>query len=82
LVNVGIVPLILQDGADHGNFAQGDLLRITGIRRALLEGSPVVVENVTQRVRIPVRVELSERQVQVLLAGGLLNYIKLQASEE
>jgi len=82
LVNVGIVPLILQDGADHGSFAQGDLLRITGIRRALLEGSPVVVENVTQRVRIPVRVELSERQVQVLLAGGLLNYIKLQASEE
>jgi aconitate hydratase len=82
LVNVGIVPLILEDPNDHARLAQGDVLRVAGIRKALLEGGPLVVENVTQGGQIPVRVELSERQVQVLLAGGLLNYIKLQAVEE
>jgi len=76
LVNFGILPLILVEPQDYEQFSQGDRLRISGVREALLAGGPLLVQNETQGFEIPVRVELSPRQVQILLAGGLLNYIK------
>ncbi|MEN6478471.1 MAG: aconitate hydratase [Anaerolineales bacterium] len=82
LVNVGILPLILQDPADHGRLAQGDRLRIANAREALLSGGPIIVQDLTRGLEVSTRVELSARQVQVMLAGGLLNYIKKQATEE
>jgi aconitate hydratase len=82
LVNVGILPLILANPADYATFQQGDLLRLPNVRAELLGGQPVMIENVTRGLSVPTRVELSERQVQVLLAGGELNHIKLQTAEE
>jgi len=79
LVNVGILPLVLADPADHGRCQQGDRLRIAGVRRALEEGAPLAVENLTRGLTIRVRYELSPRQVEVILAGGLLNLIRERA---
>ena len=79
LVNVGILPLVLADPADHGRCQQGDRLRIAGVRRALEEDAPLAVENLTRGLTIRVRYELSPRQVEVILAGGLLNLIRERA---
>ena len=75
LINFGIVPLTFVDPADYERIAQGDAIVIPGIRAALERGGAIAVENRTQGVNIPVEANLSERQVKILLAGGLLNAV-------
>ncbi len=79
LVNVGILPLEFVDPADHGRLQQGDRLEIRGIRAALESGQPLTVRNETQGTEFQVRYDLSERQVEIVLAGGVLNLIKQRA---
>ena len=76
LINVGILPLAFADPADYATLAQGDRLCIPKVREALAQSQPLTVVNETQGREIRVAVDLSERQVQVVLAGGLLNAIK------
>ncbi len=79
LANVGIVPLTFRDPADWARIQQGDVLRIADLPGALRSGSDVVVENVTGGWTFPAVSSLSPREVEVLLAGGMLNYIKINA---
>lgn len=79
LINAGIVPLTFEKDADYDGIDQMDELRLPDIRKAIAEGGEIVVENLTKGTRFPVRCELSQRQREMLLAGGLLNYTKLQA---
>jgi aconitate hydratase len=73
LVNFGVAPLLFCDPADHDAIEAGDVLRIDGLHAALRERTPIDVADVTQDRTLQVRHELSERQVRVLLAGGLIN---------
>lgn len=75
LVNFGILPLILEGDID-GLFAVGDEWRIPGVRQALRSGLPLTVQNLTRGTSFQVRHTLSPRQVEVVLAGGLLNYLR------
>jgi len=79
LVNVGILPLLFDDSDDYARFAQDDQIEISNAREAITKGRPIIVKNVTKGLTIQTRYELSRRQVEVMLAGGLLNYIKTQA---
>jgi len=79
LANVGILPLTFVDPADADRIEQGDLLRIAGLGYALRSGRPLTVENVTKGWTFQVSADLSPRQVDVLLAGGMLNYIKINS---
>ena len=79
LINAGIVPLTFEKDADYDGIDQMDELRLPEIRKAIAEGGEIVVENRTKGTKFPVRCELSKRQREMLLAGGLLNYTKLQA---
>ena len=79
LINAGIVPLTFEKDADYDGIDQMDELRLPEIRKAIAEGGEIVVENLTKGTKFPVRCELSKRQREMLLAGGLLNYTKLQA---
>lgn len=79
LINAGIVPLTFEKDADYDGIDQMDELRLPEIRKAIAEGGEIVVENLTKGTTFPVRCELSKRQREMLLAGGLLNYTKLQA---
>jgi len=73
LVNVGILPLML---FEHAAVAQGDELEIADVRRGIEGGTPLVVTNLTRGGTLDVTYELTPRQARILLAGGLLNYIK------
>ena len=73
LVNFGILPLSLPEGAP---VAQGDELEMSAVRTALAAPRPLRVENLTNGKTFEVTCELTPRQVQVLLAGGLLNYMR------
>ena len=72
LVNFGVLPLQLEDAADYERVAQGDVLAIAGIHAALREGRAIEVANRTRGGTLRARHDLSPRQVEVVLAGGLI----------
>jgi len=74
------VPLTFVDPSDAALIQQGDVLRISALGRALRSGQPIVVENVTRGTSFQTMADLSPRQVEVLLAGGMLNYIKINSA--
>lgn len=79
LVNFGIVPMTFADPADYDAIAQGDELVFSGLRQALLSGARAVPVKRTSDGKIfEARLELSDRERQVLAAGGLLNWVKAQ----
>ncbi|MGD0766202.1 MAG: aconitate hydratase [Dehalococcoidia bacterium] len=80
LVNFGILPLVFVDEGDYERVAQGDELEIAGVRASIQQGNELRVRNLTQGSDLTVRHDLSPRQVQVVLAGGRLRYVKLLQS--
>ncbi len=73
LVNFGILPLTFANPADYDSLAQGDVIRINEIPDQLNAGRDLVVH---ANREIPVRHHLSPRQIDVLLAGGLINWVR------
>jgi len=71
LVNAGILPLIFENPDDYDQVEQGDMLRLENVRAAL--GENRIILHAGDK-NIPLRMELAERQKEVLLAGGLLDY--------
>ncbi|HVS03206.1 MAG TPA: aconitate hydratase, partial [Thermoanaerobaculia bacterium] len=76
LVNFGILPLTLEDAADSARLEQGTRLRIDQLQRQVREGSRVAVETVGDGTTVPTRHQLSARQVEILLAGGLIYWVR------
>jgi aconitate hydratase len=76
LVNVAILPLVFADESDYDAIQPGDEWEIRGIQKALQEGKGLTVHNLTQHTTFRTRYDLTERQVKIMLTGGLLNYIK------
>lgn len=72
LANFGIVALEFADPADYDRIGVGDVLRIEGLRSALTAGSAITAHDVTANVDIPLRHRLSDRQVETVLAGGII----------
>ncbi|QGP90981.1 3-isopropylmalate dehydratase large subunit [Neomoorella glycerini] len=79
LVNFGILPLTFTDPADYDRIAAGDNLNID--LHAGLGQDEIAVTNVTRGFTFKVRHGLSPRQQAVILAGGLLNYTRQQATK-
>ena len=80
LINFGVLPLTFVDPADYVAIQAGDMLRLVGVRRALAEENELLVENVTRQRSFQVGHSLSPRQVQFVLSGGLINWMKERLS--
>jgi aconitate hydratase len=74
LINMGILPLVFADEADYDALAQGDEWEIEEVHVALETGEGLTVRNLAQDSTFKVTYDLTERQVAIILAGGLLNY--------
>jgi aconitate hydratase len=72
LVNFGIPPLTFTNPDDYSAIHQGDELAIPAIRADIQAGNEVHIENRTRGHRFVVRHALSDRQVEMILYGGLL----------
>lgn len=81
LVNSGIIPMTFADENDYDKINNGDKLVIDNIQGQITAGSELVVRNITGCYDIKVRMALSKRQVEMILAGGLLNFTR-KLSEE
>jgi aconitate hydratase len=78
LVNFGILPLLFAAEADYDRINARDVLELPDVRDALA-GGEVTVRNTTQGYEFTTRHNLSERQIEVLREGGLLNHVKAHA---
>ena len=74
LVNFGIVPLLFDEAADYEAIAEGDVLFLDF--SALAPDAPVRVENRTKKRSFSTHHALSALDIEMLKAGGKLNYIK------
>lgn len=73
LVNFGVLPLRFDNPDDHDALKQGAKLKISGLHAALAESETITVE-VKGGDPIECRHGLSPRQVEILRAGGLINW--------
>ena len=75
LINNGIVPLEFKNEADYNEVDPLDELVIDNIKEALTKGS-VKVKNISKNSEFEVLIDLTEKEIQVIKAGGRLNYLK------
>ena len=78
LINSGILPMTFVDEADYDRIKDGDVLVLENAREQIKAGDELTLKNITANTTINVKVALSERQVEIMLAGGLLNYTRKQ----
>ncbi len=76
LINAGIVPMTFANEADYDKIAQDDELKIENIAEQIANGNTIKVTNVTKGFDFECSVNFSDRQKEMLYAGGLLNYTK------
>ena len=74
LINFGILPLTFKDPDEFLRIQQGDILRITNLRKGLAPGGSLTIENETQKRSFEALHGLNRRETEILLAGGLLNH--------
>ena len=75
LINNGILPLIFKNEADYDDIDVGDSLSISDAIHAIGTGN-VTMTNETKGHSYELGIEISERQREMLVAGGLINKIK------
>jgi aconitate hydratase len=73
LINFGILPLTFCAESDYDKIDQGDDLEIVETRKIIAGNGKLLVQNKTKGTSFYVTCILSERQKQIILAGGALN---------
>ncbi len=76
LVNFGILPLLFADPADYDEITENDSLKFDGIREQLtaggeIKGTQVKADGTIRELRF--RHKLSDEDIRIILAGGMLN---------
>jgi aconitate hydratase len=76
LVNFGIPPLRFTRHEDYRSLQPGDRVEVQGVHKAFAAGKLVRARNLTRGLEYELSHELSPRQVDMLLAGGLTRHLR------
>lgn len=76
LINAGIIPLTFKNSGDYDSISQGDKLSLCGIKDAIEHDTKIVLKDETSGKEFELECPLSDRQKQMILAGGLLKMYK------
>ena len=76
LINFGIMPLIFMEPDDFQHLNAGDIVEIHDIEKTIVKNSELVLKNKTRNIDIELKYDFSEKEKRIIVAGGLLNYIK------
>jgi aconitate hydratase len=76
LINFGILPLTFVNADDWERISQDDVLRLSEVREAIQRGTRVEVQNQTKQETYVLEHTLSHRQIDMLLAGSLINLFR------
>ena len=74
LINAGILPLTFKNPGDYDMIAQGDTVELSGLRETVKNGGDIVAK--VNGKEIALDLDISERDREILLAGGLLDYTR------
>lgn len=75
LINNGILPMVFENEADYDKISLGDDLMIDHAREQVNTGK-ITLKNKTKNEEYPLLIEVSERQKEMLQAGGLINLMR------
>ncbi|KZO00849.1 aconitate hydratase [Bacillus badius] len=76
LVNFGILPLTFVQTEDYDRLNQGDILQLSNLRNSIQQGDEFTIHVKGSSQPIQVKHSLSKRQVEVMLKGGMINWVK------
>ncbi|MBD3290080.1 aconitate hydratase [candidate division KSB1 bacterium] len=76
LINFGILPLTFINPEDYDQISQGDELSIKNLRSTLLKKNTIAVVNKKSNHTFQVRNTMSQRQIEMILAGSLINVVR------
>jgi aconitate hydratase len=75
LINFGVIPLLFVNPEDYMKIEKSDQIRIPNLRAIRSEKS-FKLENLTNKSAITLKIDLSIRERDIILAGGLLSYTR------
>jgi aconitate hydratase len=81
LINFCIVPIEFADPADYDKIDSGDELQIDNLLEAIKANDEVKIVKADGSFEFVGKLELSERDREILLSAGLLNYTRKKANE-
>lgn len=76
LVNFGILPFQFANEEDYDDIEQGDVVTIKEVGTSLTDGKAVYLQNETRQKQYLLKHNMSKRQIQAAIEGGVINYFK------
>jgi aconitate hydratase len=76
LINFGVLPLIFADPVNHDQLKAGMKIQFKNIRQQVQAGNEVKLAIPALKRTIMAKHNMSERELNIFLAGGLINYTK------
>jgi aconitate hydratase len=80
LINYGILPLLFVESTDYDRLEKNDPLRIRDLRHKLAGGGKIVFESAN--VTIETQHGLTSDQIEIVLAGGVVNHRRNNSRKE
>ncbi len=77
LINNGVLPLVFADANDYENISQQDILEIKDVLNIRKE-TPLEIYNHTRQISFMVHHNLTDKEIEMIKDGGLLNHLKKQ----
>ena len=81
LVNHGVIPMLFEDGADYDRLEQTDELHIDNLREQIA-ARRVQITDKTKGFSFWAKLELTDKEIEVVLNGGQLRTLKKQLEAE
>jgi aconitate hydratase len=77
LINYGVLPLVFVQAGDYERLQKGDVLKASNLREALRDGDTIRLDCGGE---IAARHGLTPRQIDIVMAGGLINWRRASAA--
>jgi aconitate hydratase len=82
LINYGILPLVFTNLSDYDHLKQGDLLEFRHLKEALRKGLEVTARLMRNKREITLKPVVPDSKIEILIAGGLLPFLKKKGVKE
>ncbi|HOJ50084.1 MAG TPA: aconitate hydratase [Spirochaetota bacterium] len=78
LINFGIIPATFVNESDYDRIEEGELIEINDIQSIIVSKNEFDVFNKTKNYYFKIKIDLSDRERDIIKLGGKLNYIKIR----
>jgi len=76
LINFGVLPLTFDDPEGYDQLEQGDVLILPHLQKSIEQGRKLTAEVKGRNQTVALKHDLSPRQIDVIQAGGLINWVR------